>query len=515
MSGVQCSNCYLYAGADIVADLNYESSGSSIQFEAAIQGAAGFNVNVEINNPAISGSSGPQVLISGQGSAGSAPSGAGNIPIGTTGVSLTYWSGNLVATVSGSGSATGSAAFQMGASANAQLGVEYSGSWQDISNANFGMSGPTFTSTGFTNAALTVTLQLAGTEYFFIGYSGTLASVGLYFDTTLSTTAEYSYSQASLTPLTVSVGGASTFTVGDTVPITVSYKNWAPNEEHHLFYSFLTPAMNADAEAANEGFPIIHAVFTTSASGTGSYSVDWVVPANAIFTQEMGTTAASTISVHASNKMSQKIPSSPIAITFPDATTVVSNPLFSQPTSGEVVAANKPYTIAWNVNHLSYFAAQQGTGGFGTVQVVDNVNLVVVAQKLASDGSVTSSTAFDLVSAVTNTGSASVTFSSTLMTSGDRFFVTILDTRYSSIFGVSTGYFALSNVGTPAPALVETKLGAPSSTSKPLWSGSSSMSVSSIVPAVASSLAHRRLQSCSGSTPEGDYPKCYFNIQPR
>ena len=97
VTGVTCVGCYAYLGAGFLLIFEYTSKGT-ISAEGKIAGAAGFNAEVNINNPAISGSA--TVTL------GKADTSWTSVSLGS-GLSFEYKFGGLTALVTGSGSATG------------------------------------------------------------------------------------------------------------------------------------------------------------------------------------------------------------------------------------------------------------------------------------------------------------------------------------------------------------------------------------------------------------------------
>jgi hypothetical protein len=112
---IVCQNCYLYLGSTFNINVQFSSS-YGFAFAAKLWGGTGFNIAIQTReNPSFSGTVTTQLMGAG---------GAFTIPI-YSGLSLTTQFEGLQSTVSGSGSSTGSALFQNGASASASIGVIY------------------------------------------------------------------------------------------------------------------------------------------------------------------------------------------------------------------------------------------------------------------------------------------------------------------------------------------------------------------------------------------------------
>lgn len=125
ISGVKCNNCYAFFGAGFLAVFEYR--GSSVSAEVKVGGGAGYNVDILMNNPFISGTSSNPNVISGGPSL--------SIPIGSSFLSLNIALGGIGAVISGTGSATGSAETGAGWSVTASAGVMYAGGSLSVSGA--------------------------------------------------------------------------------------------------------------------------------------------------------------------------------------------------------------------------------------------------------------------------------------------------------------------------------------------------------------------------------------------
>ena len=127
-SGMTCSNCYAFMGNAFLAIINYKLKGMSLSFEVKLNGGAGLNLAVNMNNPSIRSAwskwlLNPQTTFK-------------TISLGSS-LSLQYKLGGVYAEVTGSGSAAGIALMQGGATGDLQMGALYDGSKMTAASNNF------------------------------------------------------------------------------------------------------------------------------------------------------------------------------------------------------------------------------------------------------------------------------------------------------------------------------------------------------------------------------------------
>jgi hypothetical protein len=56
VTGVQCSDCWVYMGSALSLALHYTASGTSVEFEFMLRGKTGVNINMLLTNPRIESS---------------------------------------------------------------------------------------------------------------------------------------------------------------------------------------------------------------------------------------------------------------------------------------------------------------------------------------------------------------------------------------------------------------------------------------------------------------------------
>ena len=280
-NGVTCPNCFAYLGAGYLLIMEYSWT-YGFAFEVKAAGGAGFNLNLQVSNPSISGSKTLQVM------------GAGSwqyLTIGTTGLQLGFQIAGLTATLSGSASATGSLSFSAGAGFSASMGVMYANSRLSFPN-NFNQyyNPPTLTNNNFQVNAASVSLSLGATENLQLNYLSTAKAT---FAVTVSPTVALAWGSGVVGAI-ASVAHAldkpaqgrirsnpdstvNYYAPGDTIRITYDYVNCPfTNSTMDLFYSLTDGILT---------WPFMHRTFTTSMSGNGSFTAKWMLPWNLRFVQ--------------------------------------------------------------------------------------------------------------------------------------------------------------------------------------------------------------------------------------
>ena len=281
--GVTCEGCYAFLGAGLLIIIDYVSVGLSynIDFEAKAGGGLGFSATIAIANPTLSGVT--SVNLMGKG-----------IETATTIVSgLVLYSnfGGLNATLSGSGSATGTASYSDTQSAYMSMAVEYVGAAQQFTFPFVNKvvsTPPTYSQTSFSAASFSVNLALTASEEFrislgsgFIEFTFSANTVGrIASSVSLPSYALVSIlpgSGASDAPHSLNIVQSASppplpsagFVPGDIVPIRFTYSGFNPEESTFLFYTI---------QKYSTEHPIMMRNFTTSPTGSGDFDANWTVP---------------------------------------------------------------------------------------------------------------------------------------------------------------------------------------------------------------------------------------------
>lgn len=387
-----CSNCNLDCGGSY-----------SFSFEAKIGGATGYNIELDMTAPSISGSSTKTLVRAQSGWSGSLPIGGG--------LSLKYGFDGLAATVSGTGSATGSAKMTSSLAASASLGVYYTrGNLNYIETSKFEYKPAKLDNSGLTpNSNMNIRVDLTGSEKLQISYAG---YIGADFSISLTGSLEFDFvgprgssrrrlSEVSvdLGPVRASAASLPSYLPGDAVPVNVNYAGLNPDETTMLFYSIVCPG--------GFEYSVKQTSFTSSPTGEGVFSAEWIVPWDSHYTADGK--QAFHLSIRLSSGLG-KIYTSP---QFTLAMFTETDGAVTHPKAGEVVPVDVPYALRWNPASIFYFKKRPLTLFQGEKTAAKHVRINLVRELLFPNGSLHSSQIFRNITdtnSVPNTGVADVTF---------------------------------------------------------------------------------------------------------
>eukprot|EP01036_Dinobryon_divergens_P033122 gene33122-42839_t len=478
VAGITCSNCYAYLGVYIYGVFEYADYGAEMAFEAKLDGGIGFNIQLSLSSATYSGSDTITLM--------SASSSSVSIPLGF-GLSFSTSFGGLTATVSAAASTSGSANMGAGASANAYIGLEYDyefnsdeqGYFSFPTNAELSYTAPYLSYSDLEINSLDLTLVLAATENFNLGYKWLgFEWIGADFALVLSGTAEVSYSSSSSSAATssmsVTTGEAvenpsavkamyfeqqtTDFTVmrpGDNIPITVNINGFHPGENVVLFFSFLR-----EDYSSKVGVPLFKTEFIVPSNGSAAVTTHWQVPWDLRFLQNPSSDSlkACRIAVRGSNKMSNTYYSSDFLILADSMT----DSLVSAPKNGDTLVAGTSTLINWNYENLKFFKYRPGTGGHGTLVTVQKVSILLVKESFVGGKSSQKPivTTYNLTKDgfVNNNGSAKLiipeeAYQWTNGTVSQRFFIKVQSHRWSNLAGWSLGHFNVIHMSQSAKLL--------------------------------------------------------------
>jgi Concanavalin A-like lectin/glucanases superfamily len=444
-TGISCKNCYSYMGAGIMIIVQYGYNGDAFDFEVKAGGWVGLSAHIAMKDPIVSSMKDKTLL--------KASTTYSSFRLGT--ISLGYKFGGLTASLSGSGSATGSLEFGASRKVFGSQGLLYtSRSYYEIGDIKFPQEysrqiiPPYSKSSSLETTSLSVTLALRGVENFFISYS----YISIAFDASIQGTISHSLGSSGDASVSVFSDTAGkrvltadclkngqespleaqlfNFLPGDVTVILFEYRGFNPSEEIILFYS----VQRSDAE-----YPIMQKNFTTSKSGSGIFEGSWTVPWDYILAG-VGTNDT-VISVRATNSISKTFNSELFGLSV----FTESDGIFSSPRASEVILIDTPYTLRWAADLLHYFQPNSLGGLLGDDVVATHVVFEVVAEKQFINGSVKSSMIYQNLTQgpVNNTGECFVTFQPALLDMGNRFYINVKSTKNSDTYGWSKSYFTL------------------------------------------------------------------------
>ena len=467
VTGIVCQNCYAYAGGQLYIIFEYLNAGQAFLGEVRISGGAGFNLAVDIKDPAVQSSSDTQLVEA-----------AANydkpIPLGATGLQVSFKMGGLVGSVSGQGGMKGSAQFGAGLTASLTAGVTLSltpssGSLDFPISSKMTWVPPYFKATGFTPiGSSSITTILTATEFVKLAYVVGPLSVAL--ESRLDVVGKSGIggggtgvsamvvvepagpATASHRSLKGSSGAPLQLVPGSKIAIKFRYEGSPPGEKQRLFY-YLRHSGNTET--------IMQRDFVNSDSGSGEHVAEWVVPWQRSLA---GENAPIVISVRSSsNMMAEPIESAThVQVTaFTEA-----DSLISSPAQGSTLPLDRHFEIKWNPSLLHLFDdTKPGTPAYhGQERAAKAVYVTLVGMKDSHQQE-----SFPFVSAVPNTGHARILLNSTIMatwlsSAPRKYWLEVHEAEFGSAFGWSDGYFKVAN--TPkVPAALQRARGKSWSTS--------------------------------------------------
>jgi hypothetical protein len=425
--GLSCTNCYVYSGAGFMAVAQY-STRNYFYMEVKIGGGAGAMVNLQANNPSIKGSLGPFTVQN----AGS-PS---TFPIGG-GLTVSLNSQGLRVDVSGSGGVNGGGAIAGGAEAYASLGLMYAqgkSSWpvtafqqykRPTCNMKFTSLQP-FNALVMVTGGIGVTLALGGAVGSVNGHVHVTVGANVDWKSkTFQLTAKVDSEKASRALLKGSAAApnAPTYYPGSTVPVTIEYDGYYPDEEHIAYYSIVTPS--------GEEHKVMHKAFTTSSSGKGSFTANWQVPTNDDF---VGSNGWSHMRVRTSNRYQRHVDTAPFAL---------------RPRPGGFlhfdqsnVPAGRPFTVTWEPAAMNHYRMPPMSPIKGVEHSCNRVRFELIRHRLDDEGnSVESSSWREFGEPSDNTGAASVTVPTEATSGWHAFQLRAHADENDRVAGSGDGYF--------------------------------------------------------------------------
>lgn len=451
VTGVQCSNCYAFLGAGILAILEYNTgtyvSGSFFRVEIKIAGGAGFNVDLNIQNPEVSSSKTvPEVI--------PPETEYHTFPIGKTGLSLNYKFGGVDITLSGSGQATGSLSAGAGSSIAASAAVLFDGANLTFPyKASVKVIPPFFKATTFNAGnSFDVALGLTGTELFQLIYGTSLASVSVDFSVQATGTTELSFT-TSISKTASSANNANrnniydgnsvelsapmnqkSFVPGEYMTINFYYDDLPVNELTTLFYSLIT--------SDGSEYLLMDKSFSASEQGHGVFKSKWNIPWDSRF-QSNGVDAFY-ISVRSSSHILYTFQSNAFYLSmFSHLDTIFQE----GPIDGQSINLDTPIHLKWNPLSLNYFIKDVHSPYSGKEEVAYLIVFNIFAEHLNENGTTSSQAIMNFTKTnIINNGSCDITFPSYLSSLGEKFYITINSIKYSNIWSWSSGYFYLNSL---------------------------------------------------------------------
>ena len=367
------------------------------------------------------------------------------------GVALLYKSGGLTATLSGSGRATGKMYTGYRKSVYGAQGIVYTGGqFSYPSSYTVNSFDPYLSQAEFFTRSFTAGLTLTATQNFMIKFFNYLS---IAFDANIAGKIAYSFgsnvygfvrvlsndaetravlSQSNTDRHTDAISSNLNLISGDVVVIRFEYSGFNPMEETAAFYSVLK---------SGNAHPIMQRNFTSSATGSGIFEASWTVPWDDFLAGEGSDDIR--IDVRASNSLFGIYSSDPFKTTI----FTEKDGIFLTPRASEIVPIEMPYTLRWTSSLLHYFEPAYWGADLGDDITSSEVEFEIIAEKLFPNATVQSFIHFRnlTVGPVPNTGECVVTFPRSLLSMGDRFYITVKSSENSATSGWSKAYFTLAD----------------------------------------------------------------------
>lgn len=453
-------------------------SAKSIQIEAKIGGAAGFNFDMvmDLNNLSkdklrshiVTPLLPPMKLDK-------------SINIGA-GLSLSFGFGGLTAEIISSGNATGKAAIGAAAAANLEYGIKYSyGSkppLRFLNNSGFSFKPPYFQLNGAINSAtgaqlpfvlkkFAVTGFLRSTQDFSINYGAIIGSVGVGFS--LSQTGALTFADGKLsmslknniikvppinaanpsddTPrdrelvatwhsLVASIASPSqsprpVYRPGDTIPLSVSYSGFPEAAAVSFFFSIVVPD--------GQEYMIIRHVATTSSTGAGTVSVEYVLPWDELYASSgLAGSGDFFVNVRSSSLATRVVSTEAFGI---ESFTAHDGGVEHNVDASRGFSSEAPYELSWRPELLSFYQRTTGAEFHGFPAKSRAVNIDLVLEVLARNGTHLGTQTYALQRRVVNSGRGIVRIpvNATRAAEGRGYFV-VTSVEYSNVKSWSKGY---------------------------------------------------------------------------
>ena len=384
-------------------------------------------VNLKANNPSIKGSLGP-INIPNTGKPTTFPIGSG--------ITVTLGASGLRVDVSGSGEAKGGGVIAGGAEAYASLGLMAANQQYSLPVTMFQkFKKPTcnmkLTSLQPFNALVLVTggIDVALT------LGPAVGSVKGHLYLTVGANVDWKSAKFQLTAKvdsektsralkgSAAASTAPTYYPGSTVPVSIEYDGYYPDEEHIAYYSVVTPS--------GEEHKVMHKAFTTSSTGKGSFTANWQVPTNDDF---VGADGWSFMRVRTSNRYQRHVDTAPLALR-PRSVGFLH---FDQSN----VPAGRPFTVTWDPTAMNHYRMPPMSPIKGVDHSCNRVRFELIRHRLDDEGkSVESSSWREFGEPSDNTGAASVTVPSEATSGWHAFQLRVHADENDRVAGSGDGYF--------------------------------------------------------------------------
>ena len=486
---LSCDNCFVVAGAGVLAVLNYVATWNFLTPTVVI--------NVQLK---LAGTAGAAVSLTGKAGTFAASrqfqlANAGGskirIPIGTTGLTLTLQFGGASLKLSGSATFEGSFSVAYGRLGTASLGMmATNGAPRFAKELRWDNLDKPFSNKGFRVSNWMLSTEVIGRMLAQLSFGGALtANFNFYVGTTVTITSpsggngrempmgDVAVALSTRRALHDNPAAATTrgsFRPGDVLSLSHAYSGFQPKDDVELYYTLKSLRTGLEYAIANSRL-------RCADSGSGTVESHWTLPWNLDYSPLGQAVDASygtdmpddlkdsaragkdqfVVQVRCNYLMDAAIGSSE---PFDIEMFTPNDGIFSSPAMGAEVPANAPFTVQWLAPLLRRFQPGMHTWTGQDVQA-SYVRLELVGESLDTYGNVAASHAFPLQAlsqaadptanpnldpgllAIPNTGSAVIALHPNMTAPFDRFYLLVSDVEKRQVQGWSKGYFTVARSG--------------------------------------------------------------------
>lgn len=414
-------------------------------FSVTLQGGAGFNIDLKVaENPTMSGSVTTQLIASKDYNDNSDWV---NIPI-ASGVSIAMLFTGLSSTVSGTGSATGSASFVAGLTGSASVGctMPLGSSISCPMTKTFSYQAPTFTST-LELKTLNINAQITGSATFALNVLSW--TVGIYYDVAMTESVDYTLSTSASSFIVSTIDSKHNslrktidenviYVPGSIIPITVTYNGFQAGEDIVMYASILK--FNSEKETI-ERYRIHSEIFQNSQTGHGKFDAEWIVPWNLLYADN---NAEYCVEIHMSNYMFNAVDS--CSTSKFKISSFTDNDSIFEPLP-DVIIIDQEYTLNWRKDLLSYYHVDKTNllTGVGKLKESSEVEIYLIAEYDIDNSK--SSINLNINNNIANSGSTKIIINTDIVNTllADRYYFVVQSSESEFTHGWSSGTFQISS----------------------------------------------------------------------
>lgn len=467
-SGILCENCFAYLGARVRVVAEFQKKNSEVRFMAFIGGTAAAFAELQLNNYAKSISRSGSFIFP-------EPENAyKDVALGNTGIKFYWKGGGFGYELDGEIETEGQVRASAGIYADAYIFAAYGGkggtgeTFYVNKSASLDYHPPALTtSSDFSIKKASIKALITGSVNFKLGRSlevfGKELGLTAVFTSSLRKEIDFALTGTSPAPITDDtspvertadahlvksdpaareLGGTDetlpVYSPGDKIVIAYEYSSHAPLTDQEVFLSLVTGGQGET--------PVARKAFTTSESGSGQVTVEFLVPWNRNYQGDdedrdrachiiLRSSLDDTLAATTENFHILAFTERDSAFTAPASLTAGSH--------DEELRAGTRYTVRWNKDLFWHYQQEPHQQRHGEHWQAEQVTFELVGETLNGAGEVTQRTSYHDFGVHPNAGYASLIFlpEAVSITQGHRFYLIIKAVRASYLQGWSSGYF--------------------------------------------------------------------------